>query len=145
MLQRWTLSLDYMHHFFSAHFSEWLLGSSPRELLCELYVCVCLCTFFFFLNIRVCLCADHICMCVCVCADCFTVCAHCVFVCVNTSMCVSVHMLRALACGVWGCVCMHVEWHLAKCGSERRNIWLIIEVPWKKYDHESVLGLRAQP
>lgn len=41
-------------------------------------------------------------------------------------------------------VCMHVDWHLAKCGGERGNIWLIIEVPWKKYDHESVLGLRAQ-
>lgn len=25
MLQRWTLSFSYMHHFF-AHFSEWLLG-----------------------------------------------------------------------------------------------------------------------
>lgn len=60
------------------------------------------------------------------------------------SMCVSMHMLRVPACGVWGCVCMHVEWHLAKCGSEKRNIWLIIEVPWKKYDHESVLGLRDQ-
>lgn len=45
---------------------------------------------------------------------------------------------------VAGCVCMHVEWHLAKCGSGRGNIWLIIEVPWKKYDHESVLGLRAR-
>lgn len=83
---------------------------------------------------------------VCVCGSgLFLLESHCLcLVCVNASMFVSMHMLRALVCGVWGCVCMHVEWHLAKCGSERRNIWLIIEVPWKKYDHESVLGLRAQ-
>lgn len=44
---------------------------------------------------------------------------------------------RAPTCAVGGHVCMHVEWHLGKCGSSRRNIWLIIEVPWRKYDHES--------
>lgn len=66
----------------------------------------------------------------------------CRLVSANTSICAGVHAQRQ--CRVAGCVCMHVEWHLAKCGNGRGNIWLIIEVPWKKYDHESVLGLRAR-
>lgn len=93
--------------------------AAPRELLCELHVCMSVHVFK-----SVCLCMwgkSHLYMCVWV-----------------------VFVSRCLVRGVWGCVCMHGEWHLAKCGSERRNIWLIIEVPWKKYDHESVLGLRAQ-
>lgn len=47
-----------MHHFFSAHFSEWLLGSSPRELLYELHVCMAV---HVFKRVRVCLCmwANH--------------------------------------------------------------------------------------
>lgn len=49
------------------------------------------------------------------------------------------------ACAVGGHVCMHVEWHLGKCGSSRRNIWLIIEVPWRKYDRESERAWCALP
>ena len=60
MLQRWTLSLNYMHDFFSsAHFSEWLPGSSPRELICALRVSAC-----FFLRESTCACGQNcICMC----------------------------------------------------------------------------------
>lgn len=67
-------------------------------------------------------------------------CIHRVCVCV----CRCPHAQSACMWRLEGFVCMHVEWHLVKCGNERRNIWLIIEVPWKKYDHGCVFGLRAQ-
>lgn len=119
MLQQWTLSLKHMHHFFSARFSEWLLGSSPTELLCELRSCVRRCVFF---QTCVCWCmwSNHICFCVSL-----SVC----IVRVNPQVCACGCMLRVLVCGVAGCVCMHVEWHLAECGRGRGNIWVIIEVP----------------
>lgn len=71
-------------------------------------------------------------------------CTGCGLAGMSSSTCVSVHT-RACMCAVGGHVCMHVEWHLGKCGSSRRNIWLIIEVPRKKYDHESERAWCARP
>lgn len=92
-----------------------------------------------------CMCV-YVCACLCVRRKPTSVCVNCFCLCLRLLAWTRVARVWARTCTyvVLAGVCMHVEWHLAKCGSERRNIWLIIEVPWKKYDHESVLGLRAQ-
>lgn len=84
MLQQWTLSLNYMHHFVSAHFSEWLLGAHQERCFVNcvcgyVHACVralfnvCVCAweqnricmyvsmwFFLCLCITVCVCEEHV-------------------------------------------------------------------------------------